>query len=342
MNLTKFEIFLLRCFLLACFIPFLWSEMVFNQYASFQGAESRLYDQEKAALDSVLIRPDVRKAYEIAYNRAMPHQKAKEQFTLLNQRALERTRDNGDFKPYDRSLSQAEKDIQLAWQPYNDLVASYQLPIRVRYASARARANESSFLGKSTANSIGIIFPFAAIVVVFFGYWVDKGENKKLRLALALLAQGVSGYFSGYGAKLKFESIEAGIAIGVFVFLVYPFAYEYITKAFFETRKLKIRKLADDRYANEIKFRRLNKLKAEKSRVENVVEQAKVLVGENGNGYSLHGVPNVPREAAKWFVKHGTPHGMATKLAKHCNVSNARFSQLVAREKKLSGTSNQE
>lgn len=335
MTLTKFEIFLLRCFIISLFVPFLYSEMVFNQYASFQGAESRLYDQEKAELDSVLIRADVKRAYNIAYGRALPHQKAKEQFTLLNQRALDRTRNNGDFKPYDRSLSQAEKDIQLAWKPYNDLVESYQAPIRERYASARARAGENSFLGKSTANSIGIIFPFAAIVVVFFGYWVDKGENRKLRLFLALVAQGVSGYFSGYGASLKFESLEAGIGIGVFVFLVYPFAYEYLTKAFFSTRKLKYRKLADIAYAAEIKKRRLEKLKSEKSRVANVLEQAKELVGEKNNGVSLHGVPTNPREAARWFVEKGAKYGMATKIAKHCNVSNARFSQLVASERHL-------
>lgn len=335
MTLTKFEIFLLRCLIISLFVPFLYSEMVFNQYASFQVSESRLYDQENVELDSVLIRVDVRRAYEAAYNRALPHQKAKEQFTLLNERALERTRDNGDFKPYDRSLSQAEKDIQIAWKPYNDLVESYQAPIRARYASARERAGENSFLGKSTANSIGIIFPFAAIVVVFFGYWVEKGENQWLRLSIALVAQGVSGYFSGYGASLKFESLHAGIAIGMFVFLVYPFAYEYLTKAFFLTRNIKRRKLADLAYVNEIKKRRLEKLKSEKSRVANVLEQAKELVGEKNNGVSLHGVPTNPREAAKWFVEKGAKYGMATKIAKHCNVSNARFSQLVASEKQI-------
>jgi hypothetical protein len=213
-------------------------ELSFQISTNEESSIVNLAKQEQQELDAVLGRPEVKAAYQTAYERALPIQSAKATYDTLNRRAAKKKE---LFQPYSALIIDADRQLDPIWKSYNDEVEKCQAPIRETYR--RRREAGQSFIGLLSGIQYGVSASLLAAGLAFFS--TLAGDWKKVLFAASFLAQGTACTNIWHGALLRYDSeLQAGAFAAMFFFCA-PLAFHFGTQLFKiemleETPKVKV------------------------------------------------------------------------------------------------------
>lgn len=187
---------------------------------------SNLHKQEKAEIDSVLIREDVLAEKRAADLRAKPIELTKARLDSLTKAGR---------GPYITGMINLDRQIEEVRKPYKELVERLQAPIRVYYADRRGHA--SGWLSKFSGIQFGVVPSIAAVLLAILAARWPYASWQFVVLAVgAFIAQGMACIIIYHGAMLRLGEIVESVGISVMFFFCAPLAYHFGTKAFKEKK----------------------------------------------------------------------------------------------------------
>lgn len=198
-------------------------ELSFQVFINGERVLVNLAKEERAKLDSIQIKNDVKAEKSKAEIRALSFERSKAVYDTLNQRAM-RAKDL--FNPYSELIAAADKEIDRVWEPYYALVERHQALVKAEFTQRRKDAD--TFFGRLSGIQFGVSASLMAIMLAFFATLVHT-EWKNVLLSCAYIAQLTACTMIYHGAMLQFDNELQAFMLSFMFFACTPLGYHWGT-----------------------------------------------------------------------------------------------------------------